>query len=123
MATSIIRVEAELNPEALRLLTQIRDRLPAPAQAAAAPLKGSELADAKRHALRAVLEVLDGWIEGAQSNHDACDHRGESQGSECWRSFTPADIRAIVNDAAREVGVKPYPTPRNPVEDRPLERP
>jgi len=83
MTTAEVSVELDLSP-VLGLLGEIRDRLPLPAQAAEAALEGSELADAKRRALRAVLEALDGWIEGAKSNHEACEHRGE----ECWRSFS-----------------------------------
>lgn len=56
-------------------------------------------------ALKRLLDVLDGWIEGAQANHEALDHRGESTGSECWNQYHPDDIRAMINDAAREVGV------------------
>jgi hypothetical protein len=65
-------------------------------------------------ALKRLLDVLDGWIEGARSNHDALDHRGEPMGGECWTQFHPDDIRAMVNDAAREMGVaEPWskPTP------------
>lgn len=56
-------------------------------------------------ALAKLLGVLDGWIEGARSNHDALGHRGEPMGSECWTEFHPSDIRRMVNDAAREVGL------------------
>lgn len=56
-------------------------------------------------ALKRVLDVLDGWIDGAKANHDALEHRGESTGDECWTRFHPDDIRNMVNDAAREVGV------------------
>lgn len=68
-------------------------------------------------ALARLLDALDGWIEGARANHDALDHRGENIGDECWTRFHPSDIRAMVNDAAREVGVaEPWtgPTPSTP---------
>lgn len=55
--------------------------------------------------LMTFLAVLDGWIDGARSNHDALGHRGEPMGSECWTQFHPSDIRRMVNDAAREVGL------------------
>lgn len=60
-------------------------------------------------ALVAMLAVVDGWVEGAQENHEALQHRGESIGSECWTQFHPDDIRNMINDAAREVGTAdPY---------------
>jgi len=74
------------------------------------------------HALSTFLGVLDGWIDGSKSNHGACDHRGEGVGEECWRSYAPADIRRMVNDAAREVGVKEWPEPEVAAEDVPLDR-
>lgn len=54
-------------------------------------------------ALRTTLEVLDGWIKGAEANHDANAHRGETD--PCWEQFAPEDIRSMVNDAARELKV------------------
>lgn len=71
-------------------------------------------------ALRQMLDVLDGWIEGSKSNHQGMGHRGESTGSECWRSYAPEDIRRMVNDAAREVGVVEFDLPGVPEEDKPL---
>lgn len=129
----------------LTLLAEIRDRLPvqeapapimpvgaygcpadpaayvdtlfgAPSAPVAAP-KGSELAAVKREALVAVLEALDGWIEGAQENHGALEHRHETRGEECWRRFAPSDIRNMVNDAARELGLDMFPAPDEPRED------
>lgn len=73
---------------------------------------------AQRLALAAVLDALDGWIEGAQSNHDDMGHRGENTGDECWRSFAPGDIRNMINDAARELGVTEFPYPTIPKEDQ-----
>jgi hypothetical protein len=66
---------------------------------------------AKSLALHTMLTVLDDWIEGAQHNHEAMGHRGENVGDECWRSFAPEDIRNMVNDAAREVGITEFDPP------------
>jgi hypothetical protein len=71
-------------------------------------------------ALKHFLGVLDGWIDGAKSNHQAMPHRGENTGSECWREFAPSDIRTMINDAARELGLAEFPTPTEPEEDKPL---
>jgi hypothetical protein len=60
-------------------------------------------------ALYAMLTTLDGWVDGARMNHDASGHRHENKGEECWRHFTPADVRVMVNDAAREVGISEFP--------------
>jgi hypothetical protein len=68
-----------------------------------------------RQALVRMLSVLDGWIEGARENHDALGHRGENRGEECWRSFAPSDIRNMVNDVARELGLAEFPVPANVV--------
>lgn len=68
-------------------------------------------------ALRTLLETLDGWIEGARSNHDGFSHRGEPIGEECWTQYAPADIRRMINDAAREVGVAEFSAPKTPKED------
>lgn len=86
----------------------------APKDPAAAP-KGSDLAAAKSTALYAFLVVLDDWIEGAHSNHEALDHRGEVR--PCWITFAPADIRTMINDACREVGISEFPYPNVPKED------
>lgn len=67
--------------------------------------------------LYALLVNLDGWIEGARSNHDALDHRGEPRGEECWTRWHPADFRSMVNDVAREFGVGEFPKPEIPKED------
>jgi hypothetical protein len=84
-------------------------------------LKGSELAAAQRRALMAVLDALTGWVEAAYEDHRTRGHNSESVGAECWRQFAPSDIRRMVNDACKEVGLKPFPEPRNPVEDSPGE--
>lgn len=55
-----------------------------------------------KKALREVLAALDGWIEGAQSNHEALGHRD----SDCCQTFHPEDIRNMVADAARSVEAK-----------------
>ncbi len=73
-------------------------------------------------ALRALLDALDGWIQGARENHEASGHRGEIRGGECWREFAPSDIRRMVNDAAREMGLDEFaePEPGEAREDKPL---
>ena len=68
-------------------------------------------------ALYKLLTVLDGWVDGAHSNHHALDHREENKGQECWRTFTPSDVRRMVNDAARELDLSEFPKPTNPRED------
>lgn len=82
--------------------------LPAPEVPDVAP--GAATVDLRaawmREALGTFQEVLDGWIEGAYENHQACGHRAEPVGGECWRWFHPQDIRRMVADAARELRVK-----------------
>lgn len=56
-------------------------------------------------ALRAVAESLDGWIEVAKENHEASGHSHENTGDECWRRFAPSDVRIMINEAARGLGV------------------
>lgn len=73
-----------------------------------------------REALGAVLEALDGWIEGAMSNHEASGHRHENKDEECWRSFAPQDIRNMVHDAARQVSASSIKLPKIGREDLPL---
>lgn len=59
---------------------------------------------AKYDALRTMLDVLDGWIEGAHENADA--GAGSHADAE---QFHAEDIRRMVNDAAREHHVRePY---------------
>lgn len=71
-------------------------------------------------ALVAVLQTLDGWISGAKENHEAMGHRNCDKGEECWRQFTPKDIRRMVNDAAQDLGLAEFPAPTRPEEDKPL---
>jgi hypothetical protein len=68
-------------------------------------------------ALVAMLGVLDGWIQGSRENHVALGHRAEPVGEECWRQFAPSDIRRMVNDAAREMGLANIPEPEVRRED------
>lgn len=70
-------------------------------------------------ALRLMLSALDGWVEGARSNHHAMEHRHENIGEECWRQIEPADVRGMVNDVAQECDVSPFPLPASPPEDAP----
>lgn len=91
----------------------------------AEPLSNTVLADRRAGAAKAletVLEELAGWIEGAQDNHQATDHRNENTGEECWRLWAPADFRSMVNDAARRLGVDALPVPSPLPEDKELER-
>lgn len=106
-------------------LGEILDRMPerkAPAAPEPArPVAPHSLAEEGRQAaslaLYTMLTVLDGWIEDAHSNHEALDHRGESTDAQCWTQFHPVDIRAMVNDAARELGLSEFPRPAAPKED------
>lgn len=56
-------------------------------------------------ALREVLTQLDGWVAGMKSNHEALDHRDR----DCCDTFHPADIRGMVNDAARQLNLPTIP--------------
>lgn len=49
---------------------------------------------------RALLDVLEGWIEGAAGNHEALGHRD----ADCCSMFHPDDVRRMVNDACRVMG-------------------
>jgi hypothetical protein len=79
--------------------------------------KSAELAAVKSSVLYALLVNLDGWIGTTRENHEAMGHRHESRGEECWRRFEPPDIRRMINDVAREVGVTEFPTPLKPREN------
>jgi ketosteroid isomerase-like protein len=57
---------------------------------------------ATKDALQEVLAALDGWIEGAKSNHEALGHRD----TDCCVTFDPEDIRSMVTDAARSIKAK-----------------
>lgn len=81
-------------------------------------VKAAEVAADKRQALAIMRAVLDDWIKGAKENHEALGHRHENRGEECWRSFAPADIRTMINDAASELGLEPFPAPSEPEEDK-----
>lgn len=56
---------------------------------------------------KTLLDVLDGWIEGGRENHEALEHRGESD--PCWETFHASDIRRMVNDAMRAMGAPEHP--------------
>lgn len=95
--------------------------VPQPVQVAPPALKAPPRPDGRRDALQAVLEVLDGWIEDCMSNHEAsASHQNENRGEECWRTFTPQDIRYMVNDAARTMGLRPFDPTMTGREDWPL---
>lgn len=111
-------------PEQLvALLTVVLGETPTPKPVKAAPVSTTKAkaGSTASSALRAMLETLDGWIEGAQENHAALGHRGENTGEECWRTFAPADIRRMINDAARELGVREFPEPEVAREDEALQ--
>lgn len=116
-----LKATVELGDESKQLLRELRDRLPQPPAVPAddilAAVKASALAAAKRKALRAVLDALDGWIEKAASFHRCYCTEAEPKGKECWRAFAPADIRDMVNQACREVGLLEFPVPKLPRED------
>lgn len=75
------------------------------------PLTTRDQRESASLALYTLLTVLDGWIEGAHENHEALGHRGESTDQLCWTEFHPSDIRRMVNDAARELGLSEFPEP------------
>jgi hypothetical protein len=63
-------------------------------------------------ALKAVLAVLAGWIEGARENCSAMEHRRHN-GPLCGMHFEVDDFRNMINDAARELGtVEPWKAAR-----------
>jgi hypothetical protein len=91
---------------------------PVPTERVSTAARADELTKAAASlALSRMLSMLDGWIEGARENHDGLDHRGENRGSECWTEFHPADIRNMINDVARELGLAEFPKPGTPKED------
>lgn len=94
------KAEAELDPAAV-----LASMSPRPARIDTGGPLGKAGERGAHRALVKLLAVLDGWIDGARSNHDALGHRGENRGEECWTQFHPSDIRRMVNDAAREVGL------------------
>lgn len=70
-----------------------------------------------RQALNALLGILDDWIAGARENHAATEHRYENVGEECWTRVHPADVRTMVNDACREMGIPIFSPPTAPPEE------
>lgn len=55
--------------------------------------------------LKALLSVLDGWVEGARENNEAMDRRDcYPGGPNDPERFHASDIRRMVNDAARMMG-------------------
>jgi hypothetical protein len=65
----------------------------------------------KRQALAIFRAVLDDWVRTARENHEALGHRGEIPGEECWKNFHVSDVRSMINDTARELGLEPFPVP------------
>jgi len=80
--------------------------------------KSLEVAADKRQALAVMRAVLDDWIRGSRENHYANDHRNENAGEECWRTFDVVDVRNMINDAARKLGLLEFPIPTEPEEDK-----
>lgn len=116
-----LKATVELGDESKQLLRELRDRLPPPTAVPAddilAAVKGSALAAAKREALDAVLDALDVWIEKAARFHGRYCTEAEPKGKECWRAFAPSDIRNMVNNACREVGILEFAIPKLPKEE------
>jgi hypothetical protein len=108
----------------MAVLEKILDRMPVRDSRDPAPVgtparaKMTEVAADKRQALAVMRAVLDDWVKGARENHDALGHRRENAGEECWRTFHASDIRTMINDAARELGVAEFPAPAKPEEDK-----
>lgn len=59
----------------------------------------------QRQALTVMLAVLDSWVEGAKANHAALEHHPHPLGMECWTRFHVSDIKNMIDDAARELGI------------------
>ena len=101
----------------LHALGEIRDRLPVvPARvtvrtpvvvpAAQEPVRnltGSALAVGGRRALEAMLGVAEGWAETASENDEAMGRRDLKTPKD--QPFVLDDIRRMVEDAAREIGL------------------
>lgn len=119
----------------LNLLVEIRDRMPEREVSKPEPFTVHHLNGTRtvypaaethsgnlgaRQALAAMFRMLDSWIDGAKENHEAIGHRHENTGEECWRTFAPDDIRRMVNDVARELGLAEFPAPTTPEEDKAL---
>lgn len=100
------------------LLAVTRDEQPArTAEEVLAARMPDAVALGHRQALSAFLGVLDDWINGARDNHLVMEHRGESTDDRCWTRFHPQDIRKMVNDTAREMGIPEFPVPAQPLEE------
>lgn len=52
-------------------------------------------------ALHTMLGVVESWVQGARENHEGLGHRDPG----CCSTFHPDDIRNMINDAARELGI------------------
>ncbi len=111
-------------------LAEIRDRLPSkvddapeivvepPAEYDLHRLTTPTDQRAAAMALTAVLVMLDFYILAVRENHQALDHRYEPVGDECWRSYHPVDIRQMVMDAARSLGLEEFQLLADPAEGR-----
>lgn len=52
---------------------------------------------------KVMADVLDDWVSGAADNHEALGHRDE----DCCSTFTPEDIRRMIDDARNEITAAP----------------
>lgn len=113
------KAEAEQDPaELAKLYVDEPPAAPEPVPADRGGPLGAPGRRGAHRALTAMLATLGQWIESSRENHQAMGHRHENTGDECWRTFAPSDIRDMVNDAARQLTLSPFPAPTNPEEDR-----
>jgi hypothetical protein len=91
---------------------KVAEAKPPQADLADVEVVGRIVRRAKYEALHAMLEILGGWVTGAQENCEAMEHGSAAchdDGRACGETFYVADIRNMVNDAARQVGTRePY---------------
>lgn len=106
---AIYTARGRTRDQIINLLRSIVDDSPAPITTAVVtePTGSSALftRTAQGSALHAMLDTLNGWSKDTRSNHEALGHRGEDRGSECWISFTITDIRDMINETARALGI------------------
>lgn len=95
---------------ALELIDMIAESQPAPAPVLDSPENLSAVKEttakiilSATDALREVIRQADSWHDSARSNHEALGHRDRF--AECCGSFVVTDIKNMVNDAARKMGL------------------
>lgn len=64
---------------------------------------------AQYDALRRMRIMVESWVAQQQEEHEANGHRREDVGQPCWNRWHPNDIRTMINDTARELGVPEMP--------------